>query len=139
MKKLAAVCIIRRDDDRYLCVWNKRYGGWSFPGGKVEEGETPIQAAARELMEETGSSINNMAPFEQVFEGEHGIEVEGSRGSYVHIFSLPAPARWLIGYPSEKEIGCPVTWLTRKEFMRYSPFASFYETVFAKLDADGVL
>ena len=29
-------------------------GTWSFPGGHMEEGETPSQAIARELEEETG-------------------------------------------------------------------------------------
>src|SRR5581483_9776788 len=44
-KRVLLVRQYRLPADRYL---------WELPAGKVDEGETPLQAARRELIEETG-------------------------------------------------------------------------------------
>ena len=121
--KRAAISFIERGDGRLLCVWNSRYGGWSLPGGMVEPFETIEEAQARELREETGLSTWRAEP---IYDGPHGIKVDSPRGSHVHIFRVLA---W--GAPVEMEMGRPITWLTRAEFLKWSPFATFYEHVFA--------
>lgn len=54
--KLAALAVLIRND-RVLLVKRRNEpdaGLWGFPGGHVELGETVMEAAARELHEETG-------------------------------------------------------------------------------------
>lgn len=51
----AACCLITRADGKVLAVSRKDDpNDFGMPGGKVDPGETPEEAAARELEEETG-------------------------------------------------------------------------------------
>ena len=36
---------------------------WAFPGGSIEPGEEPIDAAHRELLEETGLSVDELTSY----------------------------------------------------------------------------
>jgi 8-oxo-dGTP diphosphatase len=51
----ASVCVWR---DGKVLLAKRKEGIWALPGGKVEPGETVAEAAARELLEETGIVAN---------------------------------------------------------------------------------
>jgi 8-oxo-dGTP pyrophosphatase MutT (NUDIX family) len=46
--------LVRRTDDGWLTLMLRAYRNWDFPKGLREEGETAIEAAIREVGEETG-------------------------------------------------------------------------------------
>jgi 8-oxo-dGTP pyrophosphatase MutT (NUDIX family) len=50
---ITASAILRRRDE-VLMIKHKVLSAWLFPGGHIEPGEWPHEAAARELREETG-------------------------------------------------------------------------------------
>lgn len=59
--------VILRDDGRFLLAQRpagKVYAGyWEFPGGKIEDAETPAEALARELHEELGIVVQRAYPW----------------------------------------------------------------------------
>ena len=52
----AVMCLIRDADGRFLFVRHVE-GRWQFPGGAVDPGETPADAARRETREEASIEI----------------------------------------------------------------------------------
>jgi len=58
---VCAGAVVRDQDGRLLLIRRAHapsMGLWSVPGGRVEAGETPAQAAAREVLEETGLHVD---------------------------------------------------------------------------------
>ena len=57
--KVSAICIVERGDKLLLVKRGNEpgYGLWSLPGGYVDRGEVVEAAAAREVWEETGLTV----------------------------------------------------------------------------------
>ena len=68
------VGIICFHEDKVLLIKRgkpPRIGQWSIPGGRIEPGETEIEAAKRELMEETGVTASMLKKVE-IIEADFG-------------------------------------------------------------------
>ncbi|MEP3277450.1 MAG: NUDIX domain-containing protein [Stappiaceae bacterium] len=72
-------------EDRVLLVRHTYVPGWYFPGGGVDRGEAIMDAAIRELREETGLEASEEPQF---FGFYHN--VRQSRRDHVALFSLSA-------------------------------------------------
>ncbi len=60
MKTINVVAAIIKKDDKIFATqrgYGEFKGGWEFPGGKIEQGETRQQALEREIREELDAQI----------------------------------------------------------------------------------
>jgi len=68
--RTVVAAVIERNDRRLLIGQRRRKDTsplkWEFPGGKVEEGETPEAALGRELREELGVTLRKCVPIGRV-------------------------------------------------------------------------
>lgn len=67
-------------------------GCWEFPGGKIREGESPREAAAREFAEEAGFPV----PGEELVQRREVVHTYPDRIVRLHFFTLEMPSPGLM-------------------------------------------
>lgn len=99
-------------------------GLWEFPGGKLEEGETPEQALARELQEELAIDVQDCVSLIDVWHDYIDYEV------LLRVFRV----KDFLGSPCSRE-GQPIAWVTLAQLNQYQ-FPEANLSIIAALNAE---
>lgn len=62
LDNLKFVVICTFCDGKYVLSYHRKHESWETQGGHIEDGESPYEAACRELYEESGISDANLIP-----------------------------------------------------------------------------
>lgn len=110
----AAGVIAVGGDGRVLLIDHYRFitgtRDWEVPAGRVNEGEQPEQAAARELLEETGYTAGRLQKLGRYFPSN------GSSNQVFHIYA--AHDLTALGLPSDTNEVIAVRWFAPAEVRR---------------------
>ena len=99
-RRAFSVAVYARRGDRVLVIEHRRLKTWLPIGGELEAGETPLEAAVRELREETGIVVE-LAPLAGALDGvppgligyeEHQAGSKGLHMNFVFVARVPADA-----------------------------------------------
>lgn len=88
----AGLAVVAQDSGRVLLMQrqldpeDKNSGKWEFPGGKIDEGEKPLEAAVREWTEEVGLSL----PPGKLAAGREWLATNGKYQGYVYYVAREA-------------------------------------------------
>lgn len=115
MTKRAAV-IVAKTGPLVLVATNRKFGGISLPGGKVEEHERIYDAANRECLEEAGCHCPY--PLIELCEGPSAVEED----RLVTVYYAPR----LVGRLGSKEVGTMPFFTTWNDLLKRSKFTAFY-------------
>lgn len=74
LKQYKYVVVLSEYEGKILLSRHKRRSTWETQGGHVEPGETPLEAAKRELFEESGALEFDIVPLCDYWAGDKGTD-----------------------------------------------------------------
>ncbi|WP_020573744.1 NUDIX hydrolase [Actinopolymorpha alba] len=138
-----AGAVVHDPERGLLLLWRHRFitdtWGWEIPAGRVDPGETPAEAAARETLEETGWRPGPLRPLAS-YHPSNGIADQK-----FHLFAAAGATH--VGDPSDAMEAERVAWVPMPEVRQIvrdgrmldglSLTAVLYALAFGELDSSG--
>lgn len=98
-------------------------GVWEFPGGKIEENESPLEAAVRETREETGLNVEIVKNF-----SVHKVYFFENEKIIYYFLARPKTKKVKLSYEHDK-----FKWLSKNEILKIKELGLYTRYFLEKL------
>jgi 8-oxo-dGTP pyrophosphatase MutT (NUDIX family) len=107
-----SVNVIIEENDRLLMICRTDNGNWAVPGGAIDLGESMVQAAIRETVEETGITCE-VTGLSGIYTDPRHLIHYTSNDEVRQEFSIVLTARRISGEPTPSSESSKVHWVDR--------------------------
>jgi 8-oxo-dGTP pyrophosphatase MutT (NUDIX family) len=102
--------VVTNDDGQILLIKRSDNDNWAIPGGAIDLGESMVQAAVRETLEETGITCE-VTGLVGIYTDPRHIILYTSNGEARQEFSIVVTARYVSGRPTTSNESDEVRWI----------------------------
>ena len=111
--------VVTNDDGDVLLIRRSDNQNWAVPGGAIDLGESMVQAAVRETMEESGVDCE-VTGLVGIYTDPKHVILYTSNGEVRQEFSILLTARATGGAPTPSDESSEVRWVPQTELGGYS-------------------
>jgi 8-oxo-dGTP pyrophosphatase MutT (NUDIX family) len=102
--------VVTNDDGQILLIKRSDNDNWAIPGGAIDLGESMVQAAVRETLEETGVTCE-VTGLVGIYTDPRHIILYTSNGEARQEFSIVLTASYVSGKPTPSDESDEVRWI----------------------------